>query len=86
MVNVQVVNGARIETYFGLRRRIFSANCSSTSSPPDACRVAEAATTATMVRITSTGGLPGGNLKANTRTTIPTPPSKPSAMPPLRAP
>ena len=86
IVSVQVVNGARIETYFGLRRRTFSASCSSTSRPPEACSVAEAATTATMVSITSTGGLPGGSLKANTRMTMPMPPSRPSATPPLRAP
>jgi hypothetical protein len=57
----QVVNGARMDTYFGLRRSSFSAPCSSTSSPPEACSVADAATTATMVSITSTGGLPGGS-------------------------
>ena len=68
MVRVQVVNGARIDTYFGLRRSSFSASCSSTSRPPEACSVADAATTATMVSITSTGGLPGGSPKPKTST------------------
>ena len=86
MVRPQVVKGARIETYFGLRRKTFSAACSMTSNPPEACSVADAATTAMMVSMTSTGGLPGGSLKPNTRMTIPMPPSRPSAIPPLRAP
>ena len=86
MVSTQVVNGARIETYLGLRRSNFSAACSITSSPPEACSVAEAATTAMMVSITSTGGLPGGSPKAKTRITRPMPPSRPRAIPPLRAP
>ena len=81
-----MTNGARIDTYFGLRRSTFSASCSSTSSPPEACSVADAATTATIVSITSTGGLPGGRPNANTITTTPMPPRRPSAMPPLRAP
>jgi hypothetical protein len=51
-----------------------------------ACSVADAATTATMVSITSTGGLPGGRPKMNTSITMPMPPSSPSATPPLRAP
>jgi hypothetical protein len=60
MVRKVVTKGARIDTYFGFRRSTFSASSSSTSRPPEACKVAEAATTATMVSITSTGGLPGG--------------------------
>ena len=86
MVSMQVTNGARIEMYFGLRRSIFSAPISKTSRPPEACSVAEAATTAMMVSITSTGGLPGGSLKTKARMTMPMPPSSPSATPPLRAP
>ena len=86
IVRKQVVKGARIDTYLGLRRSTFSAACSITSSPPEACSVAEAATTAMMVSITSTGGLPGGRPNANTSTTMPMPPSSPSAIPPLRAP
>ena len=83
---MQVVKGAMIDTYFGLRRSSFSACCSITSRPPEACSVAEAATTAMMVSITSTGGLPGGSLNAKTMRTMPMPPSRPSATPPLRAP
>ena len=56
---MQVTNGAMIETYRGLRRSIRSAIWSMTSNPPEACRVAEAATTAMITSITSTGGLPG---------------------------
>jgi hypothetical protein len=44
---------ARTDTYRGLRRRSFSASYSSTSMSPEACSVADAATTATIVSITS---------------------------------
>ena len=86
MVKKQVTNGAKILTYFGLRRSIFSAICNMTSKPPLACNVADVTTTARMVNITSIAGLPGSIPKPKTRTIKPTPPSIPSAIPPFFAP
>ena len=57
------------------------------SRPPEAWRVAPAATTAIIVRITSTGGLPGGRpsqgFGQNIITIRPIPLNRPRNIPPL---
>ena len=59
------------------------------SKPPEACSVEPAATTAMMVRITSTGGLPGGRpnqgFGPNIITIKPMPENKPRNIPPRGA-
>ena len=54
--------------------------------PPAASIAAAAAMTAMMISIALTGGSPGSSPKTKTRMSVPTPPQRPSPMPPVRTP
>jgi hypothetical protein len=72
--------------YLGLLRSTFSARWTMKSSPPATCMAAMAAITDMMIRITSTGMLPGLMPKTSASTSTPKPPAKPMPMLPRRAP
>ena len=82
----QVVSGARIVIYLGLLRKNFSAYFSITSSPLEACKNAEQVTTAIIVSITSTGGLPGFRPITKIKKTRPIPEIVARPIPPRRTP
>ena len=79
-------SGARIVTRVGWARSIRSVFCTSQSSPPATCSVAEAVTTARMISITTIGGSLGCSRKPRVSTATPRPPIMPSATPPRRMP
>ena len=63
-----------------------SATLTSQAMPPAASIAAAALITARMMSMTSMGGAEGFSRKITVRMRTPTPPQRPSAMPPLRAP
>ena len=85
-VNVHVVSGATIVTYFGLARMMRSAMRTRKSMPPAASITDAAMITARMISITSTGGDVGFTPNATTRTSRPTAPHRPRPTPEKREP
>ena len=85
-VNVQVVSGATMVTYFGLARIMRSAMPTKKSIPPAASMTDAAMITARMISITSMGGEVGVMPNAPMSTVNPTAPQRPKPMPEDRAP
>src|SRR5512139_1092162 len=85
-VNVQVVRGATMVTYFGLARMMRSAMRTRKSMPPAASITDAAMITARMISITSTGGDVGLTPNATISTKRPTAPHRPRPTPDERAP
>src|SRR5664279_5642510 len=85
-VNVHVVSGATIVTYFGLARMMRSAMRTRKSMPPAASITDAAMITARMISITSIGGDVGLIPNATTSTSSPTAPHSPRPTPLYRAP
>ncbi len=80
-VNVQVVSGATMVTYFGLARMMRSATRTRKSMPPAASITDAAMITARMISITSIGGEVGLTPNATTSTSRPTAPHRPRPTP-----
>ena len=85
-VKNHVVSGAKMVTCLGLDRRNFSAYLSITVRPPEVCKKPAQVTTAIIINITSTGGLPGLYWKTKVKMIRPMPLITARPMPPCRTP
>ena len=85
-VNIHVVSGATMVTYFGLARMMRSATRTRKSMPPAASITDAAMMTARMMSITSIGGDVGATPKPTASASRPTAPQRPRPIPEDRAP
>ena len=85
-VKTKLTSGAMIVICFGLLWMMREAIFTRKSVPPAACIAAAAEITAMMISMALIGGSPGGSLRTKAKNSTPTPPQRPSPIPPERTP